>query len=185
MKRQYIVYGSCILAYSCRVNCDTFNKVGVVIGPSHKTCSHSESISSVCMLPESATVSRPPIWVVFPQAKASTSMPDAICPEMRDCLSQELQIPDSGLDEWWDSLSSPLSFSESLPLPVNTKLFMWNLLIQTKLMSCNCSHYICTGTLVHGTWLLKLAQTQLILNSQGLHWDFENMHWMSEEFIDQ
>lgn len=68
-------------------------------------------------IPVSATHSRPPKWLTLPQAKASISFLVGICPEARDCLSLELQMPDSGLDEWWDSLSSPLSLPDSLPLP--------------------------------------------------------------------
>lgn len=51
------------------------------------------------LLPESATVRRPPVCVTFPQAKASTSMLVGICPDIKDCLSHELHMPDSGLEE--------------------------------------------------------------------------------------
>lgn len=73
------------------------------------------------IIPESVTLSLAPVWVTLPQANASTSILAGNCPDSSDCLSHELQIPDSGLEECCDIFSSsPLSFSESLEPVANS-----------------------------------------------------------------
>lgn len=84
-------------------------------------CSDAERYS-----PESGTQSLPPVCVTFPQAIDSVSVAAGSWEDRRECLSHELQIPDSGLDDCCEAFSSTLSFSESLVPEVGEESTMFS-----------------------------------------------------------